>query len=388
MHPTEPPSGPRAGLNAPGIRRPVVVPKGDGLDARNRGAAPGLCGRGDLADAEPGSQSWGGPPRGQGRRGPRGGGRLLRVLRAGGGGQGTGTWTRRGGPAGARGSRERASARTRRTIRGRTTSGCEEDRTKVSNKRRSLKNDLEARELKRERGVEEGRREGEVSEMTQRHGRARECGPRGATRRSGERDTITLCRTFLFAPKIEGFFPRKCQRGNCSASLLSSGSRFTDFQTLCGRCYSSPCEPLALVDMRPETETLNTTPPSLCDMSEDIPQRIVSFLDPPSVYFLQSQARLSFAPTARGLLSRLATRRLEGVLADITSGSRRPPIEASYRRPFTVQICFPTRSATWTLMPLAALRFFSRALLWFSPSLARPGRTLTSTSSAPGRRHP
>ena len=29
------------------------------------------------------------------------------------------------------------------------------------------------------------------------------------------------------------------------------------------------------------------------------------------------------------------------MLADITSGSRRPPIEASYRRPFTVQDLFP-----------------------------------------------
>ena len=83
--------------------------------------------------------------------------------------------------------------------------------------------------------------------------------------------------------------------------------------------------------MRPETETLNTTPPSLCDMSEDILERIVSFLDPPSVYFLVTSSKALFRPHGSRLVIKASmTRRLEGVLADITSGSRRPPIEASY----------------------------------------------------------
>ena len=138
------------------------------------GAPAFFAAAGDLADAEPGSQSWAVKAARPGAaRTSRREGRLLRVLRAGGGARAHGNARRDGRAPRARGSRERASARTRRTIRGRTTSGCEEDRTKVSNKRRSLKNDLEAREQKRERGVEEGRREGEVSEMTQRHGRAR-----------------------------------------------------------------------------------------------------------------------------------------------------------------------------------------------------------------------
>ena len=94
--------------------------------------------------------------------------------------------------------------------------------------------------------------------------------------------------------------------------------------------------------MRPETETLNTTPPSLCDMSEEILERIVSFLDPPSVYFLVTSSKALFRPHGSRLVIKASmTRRLEGVLADITSGSRRPPIEASYRRPFTVQDLFP-----------------------------------------------
>jgi len=94
--------------------------------------------------------------------------------------------------------------------------------------------------------------------------------------------------------------------------------------------------------MRPETETLNTTPPSLCDMSEEILERIVSFLDPPSVYFLVTSSKALFRPHGSRLIKASMTRRLEGVLADIiTSGSRRPPNEASYRRPFTVQDLFP-----------------------------------------------
>ena len=213
----------------------------------------------------------------------------------------------------------------------------------MSNKRRSLENDLEAREQKRERGVEEGRREGEVSEMTQRHGRARECGPRGATRRSGERDTITLCRIFLFAPKIEGFFPAKVPAWQLFRILFVVRISVHRLSNLVWSLLFFPLRaPRPLVDMRPETETLNTTPPSLCDMSEDILERIVSFLDPPSVYFLVTSSKALFRPHGSRLVIKASmTRRLEGVLADITSGSRRPPIEASYRRPFTVQDLFP-----------------------------------------------
>ena len=92
--------------------------------------------------------------------------------------------------------------------------------------------------------------------------------------------------------------------------------------------------------MPPETEKLNTTPPSLCDVSEDILERIVWFLDPPSIFSLVTSSK-AFLPHGSRLLKASMTRRLDGVLASITAPSDRPPMEASYRRPFAVQDLFP-----------------------------------------------
>ena len=93
--------------------------------------------------------------------------------------------------------------------------------------------------------------------------------------------------------------------------------------------------------MPPETKKLNATPPSLCDLSEDILQRIVSFLDPPSVFSMVTSSKALFRPHGSRLLKASMTRRLDGVLASITAPSDRPPMEASYRRPFAVQDLFP-----------------------------------------------
>ena len=91
--------------------------------------------------------------------------------------------------------------------------------------------------------------------------------------------------------------------------------------------------------MPPKTKKLKSTPPSLCDMNEEILERIVSFLDPPSVFSMVTSSKSLFRPYGSRVLKACMRRRLDDVFAAITADGQGP--RKDYRRPFTVQDVFP-----------------------------------------------
>ena len=91
--------------------------------------------------------------------------------------------------------------------------------------------------------------------------------------------------------------------------------------------------------MPPKTKKLKGTPLSLCDMNEEILERIVSFLDPPSVFSMVTSSKSLFRPYGSRVLKACMRRRLDDVFAAITADGQGP--RNDYRRPFTVQDIFP-----------------------------------------------
>ena len=92
--------------------------------------------------------------------------------------------------------------------------------------------------------------------------------------------------------------------------------------------------------MPPKTKKLKTTPLSLDDMPCEILERIVSFLDPPSVFSMVTSSKALLRPYGSWLLKACMRRRLDDVFAAITADRLEGPSEC-YRRPFTVQDIFP-----------------------------------------------
>ena len=92
--------------------------------------------------------------------------------------------------------------------------------------------------------------------------------------------------------------------------------------------------------MPPKTKKLKTTPLSLDDMPCEILERIVSFLDPPSVFSMVTSSEALLRPYGSWLLKACMRRRLDDVFAAITADRLEGPSEC-YRRPFTVQDIFP-----------------------------------------------
>ncbi len=84
---------------------------------------------------------------------------------------------------------------------------------------------------------------------------------------------------------------------------------------------------------------MKSTPLSLCDMNEEILERIVSFLDPPSVFSMVTSSKSLFRPYGSRVLKACMRRRLDDVFAAITADGQGP--SKDYRRPFTVQDVFP-----------------------------------------------
>ena len=95
--------------------------------------------------------------------------------------------------------------------------------------------------------------------------------------------------------------------------------------------------------MPPKTKKLKGTPLSLCDMNEEILERIVSFLDPPSVFSMVTSSKSLFRPYGSRVLKACMRRRLDDVFAAITADGKGPTDDyrGGYRRPFTVQDVFP-----------------------------------------------
>ena len=95
--------------------------------------------------------------------------------------------------------------------------------------------------------------------------------------------------------------------------------------------------------MPPKTKKLKGTPLSLCDMNEEILERIVSFLDPPSVFSMVTSSKSLFRPYGSRVLKACMRRRLDDVFAAITADGEGPlnDYRGGYRRPFTVQDVFP-----------------------------------------------
>ena len=91
--------------------------------------------------------------------------------------------------------------------------------------------------------------------------------------------------------------------------------------------------------MPPKTKKLKGTPLSLCDMNEEILERIVSFLDPPSVFSMVTSSKSLFRPYGSRVLKACMRRRLDDVFAAITADGQGP--RKDFRRPFTVQDIFP-----------------------------------------------
>ena len=92
--------------------------------------------------------------------------------------------------------------------------------------------------------------------------------------------------------------------------------------------------------MPPKTKKLKTTPLSLDDMPCEILERIVSFLDPPSVFSMVTSSKALLRPYGSWVLKACMRRRLDDVFAAITADRPEGPSEC-YRRPFTVQDVFP-----------------------------------------------
>ena len=92
--------------------------------------------------------------------------------------------------------------------------------------------------------------------------------------------------------------------------------------------------------MPPKTKKLKTTPLSLDDMPCEILERIVSLLDPPSVFSMVTSSKALLRPYGSWLLKACMRRRLEDVFAAITADRREGPSKC-FRRPFTVQDVFP-----------------------------------------------
>ena len=92
--------------------------------------------------------------------------------------------------------------------------------------------------------------------------------------------------------------------------------------------------------MPPKTKKLKTIPLSLDDMPCEILERIVSFLDPPSVFSMVTSSKALVRPYGSWLLKACMRRRLDDVFAAITADRLEGPSEC-YRRPFTVQDVFP-----------------------------------------------
>ena len=92
--------------------------------------------------------------------------------------------------------------------------------------------------------------------------------------------------------------------------------------------------------MPPKTKKLKTTPLSLDDMPCEILERIVSFLDPPSVFSMVTSSKALLRPYGSWLLKACMRRRLDDVFAAITADRREGPSKC-FRRPFTVQDVFP-----------------------------------------------
>ena len=92
--------------------------------------------------------------------------------------------------------------------------------------------------------------------------------------------------------------------------------------------------------MPPKTKKLKTIPLSLDDMPCEILERIVSFLDPPSVFSMVTSSKALLRPYGSWLLKACMRRRLDDVFAAITADRLEGPSEC-YRRPFTVQDVFP-----------------------------------------------
>ena len=97
--------------------------------------------------------------------------------------------------------------------------------------------------------------------------------------------------------------------------------------------------PHPVVVMPPKTKKLKGTPLSLCDMNEEILERIVSFLDPPSVFSMVTSSKSLFRPYGSRVLKACMRRRLDDVFAAITADGQGP--RKDFRRPFTVQDIFP-----------------------------------------------
>ena len=91
--------------------------------------------------------------------------------------------------------------------------------------------------------------------------------------------------------------------------------------------------------MPPKTKKLKCTPLSLSDMNEEILERIVSFLDPPSVFSMVTSSKSLLRPYGSRVLKACMRRRLDDVFAAITADGQGPT--EGYRRPFTVQDVFP-----------------------------------------------
>ena len=92
--------------------------------------------------------------------------------------------------------------------------------------------------------------------------------------------------------------------------------------------------------MPPKTKKSKTIPLSLDDMPCEILERIVSFLDPPSVFSMVTSSKALLRPYGSWLLKACMKRRLDDVFAAITADRLEGPSEC-YRRPFTVQDVFP-----------------------------------------------
>ena len=92
--------------------------------------------------------------------------------------------------------------------------------------------------------------------------------------------------------------------------------------------------------MPPKTKKSKTIPLSLDDMPCEILERIVSFLDPPSVFSMVTSSKALLRPYGSWLLKACMKRRLDDVFAAITADRHEGPSKC-FRRPFTVQDIFP-----------------------------------------------